>query len=155
MVSYNGAPDMTPTIRRLTSAQRAERRPDLGREQFGLLPGGEVTALVDLVEVIEARVRLLGPGARGPEDLAGERGEADRKLDRRARLSGRMGCGLRVLPVRPGRRGPGAGQPVQRDVVEDVIPGQATGGLLVDKRAGELVVGVGVVVKHPGRQGDR
>jgi hypothetical protein len=34
-------------------AQRPERRPDLGREQLGLFPGGEVAALVGLVEVGE------------------------------------------------------------------------------------------------------
>jgi len=39
--------------------------------------------------------------------------------------------------------------------VEDVVPGQAARRLLVDKGAGDLVVGVGVVVEHPGRQGDR
>src|SRR5205823_12808604 len=49
-----------------SSAQRPERRPDLGREQLGLLPGGEVAALVDLVEVGEVGVDLLGPAARGP-----------------------------------------------------------------------------------------
>src|SRR5207248_6012504 len=47
-------------------AQRPERRPDLGREQLGLLPGGEVAALVDLVEVGEVGVDFLGPAARGP-----------------------------------------------------------------------------------------
>jgi len=61
-------------------AQRRERRPDLGREQFGLFPGGEVAAPGGLVEVDEVGVDLLGPAARGLEDLAGEDGEADREL---------------------------------------------------------------------------
>jgi len=39
-----------------------------------------VTAPVDLVEVGQGGVGLLGPAARGPEDLAGERGEADRDV---------------------------------------------------------------------------
>ena len=51
----------------LSLAQRLERRADLGREQFGLFPRGEVAAPVDLVEVGEgprpwagtARNRLL------------------------------------------------------------------------------------------------
>jgi hypothetical protein len=51
----------------------------------------------------------------------------------------------------PGRRGPGACQPVQRDVVEDVVPGGIARGLFVDKRAGDLVVAVRVVVEQPGR----
>ncbi len=35
----------------LALAQRRERGPDLGREQLGLFPGGEVAAPVGLVEV--------------------------------------------------------------------------------------------------------
>ena len=59
------------------------------REELRLLPGGEVAAPVDLVEVDEVGVGLLDPAARGPEDLAGERGEADRERDRRRSLAGR------------------------------------------------------------------
>src|SRR5215831_3228238 len=56
------------------SAQRPECRPDLCREQLGLFPSGEVAAPADLVVVVEGGVGLLDPAARGPEDLAGERG---------------------------------------------------------------------------------
>src|SRR6201996_2592382 len=135
-------------------AQRPERRPDLGREQLGLLPGGEVAALAGLIEVGEGGVGQLDPAARGPEDLVGERGEADRDRDLRRSLPGRERLGSCALPVRPGRRGPGAGQPVHGDVVEDVVPGEAPGRLPVDEGAGDLVVRVGVVVEHPGRQGE-
>ena len=48
-----------------------------------------MAALVDLVEVGEVGVARLDPAARGPEDLAGERGEADRERDRRRSLAGR------------------------------------------------------------------
>src|SRR5437764_4392385 len=141
MVAANGAKrDMSrnaltatrPAVKRrcgLSSAQWLERRPDLGREQLGLLPGGEVAALAGLVVVGEVWVGLFGPAARGAEDLAGERGEADRELDLRRSLPGRESLGSSALPVRAGGRGPGAGQPVQRDVVEDVVPGEAPGGL--------------------------
>ena len=44
---------------------------DLSREQLGLLPGGEVSALIHLVEVDDIGVRLLDPAARGPPDLSG------------------------------------------------------------------------------------
>src|SRR5208282_6232865 len=71
----------------LRLAQRLERRPDLGREQLGLFPGGEVAAPVDLVEVGDVGVGLLDPAARSLPDLAGERGEADRELDLRTRVS--------------------------------------------------------------------
>src|SRR4051794_7520248 len=115
-----------------------------------------MAALVDLIEVVEAGVRQLDPAARGTPDLAGERGESDRKRDVRGSLAGRVrgSLGLSVLPVRPGGRGPGACQPVQRDVVEDVVAGEVASGLPVDEGAGDLVVAVRVVVQHPGRQGD-
>src|SRR6266487_6490096 len=70
-------------------AQRFECRADFGGEEFGFFPGGEVAALVGLVEVGEGGIGLLDPAARGAEDLAGERGEADRDRDRRRSLVGR------------------------------------------------------------------
>jgi hypothetical protein len=76
-----------------------------------------VAALVNLVEIGQRRVGLLDPTARGPDPLAGELREADWDLDRRRRLAGRASRGLSVLPVPAGRRGAGAGQPVERDVV--------------------------------------
>jgi hypothetical protein len=52
-----------------------------------------MAAPVGLVEVGEGGVGLLGPAARGPEDLAGERGEAGRELDLRPGLPRRQGLG--------------------------------------------------------------
>src|ERR1700722_3578660 len=86
--------------------ERPEGRPDLGREQLGLFPGGEVAALMGLIEGGEAGVGLLDPGARGLEDLAGERGEADRDRDLRRRVAGLASVVSPALPVLPGRRGP-------------------------------------------------
>ena len=113
-----------------------------------------MAAAVDLVEVREAGVGRLGPAARGSPDLAGERREADRHGRRRGGLAGRERAGSPVIPVVPGRRGSGARQPVQRDVVEDVVPGEVASRLAVDEGAGDLVVAVRVVVEQPGRQGD-
>src|SRR6266566_9990564 len=146
----------SPAASRLSLAQRLERSPDLGREHIGLFAGGEVAAPGGLVEIGEGGVGRLDPATRGPEDLARERGEADRELDLRRSLPGRgrESLGSPVLPVRPGCRGPGARQPVNSDVVEDVVPGQTPGRLPVDEGAGDLLVGVGVVVEHPGRQRD-
>src|SRR6516162_2144621 len=56
----------------LRSAQRPERCPDFGREQVRLLPGGEVVALVDLVEVDELGIGLLSPAPRHLVELARE-----------------------------------------------------------------------------------
>src|SRR5215207_4758113 len=113
-----------------------------------------MTALVDLVEVDEVGIRRLDPAARGPEDLAGEGGEADRQRDIRRSLAGRKSLGSSELPVPPGGRGTGARQPIQRDVVDDVVPGEIAHGLAVEKGAGDLVVAVRIVVEHPGRQGE-
>src|SRR6185437_4811798 len=133
-------------------AKRLERRAQFGGEQVWLLPGGEVAAPVSLVEVDEVRIDLLGPAARGPEDLVGERGEGDRERDLRGRLPGRTSLGPSSLPVRTRGRGPSAGQPVQRDVVENVVAGEVARGLAAGKPVGDLVVAVGVVVEHPGRE---
>jgi hypothetical protein len=65
-----------------------------------------VAPAVDLAEVSEAGVDRLNPAARGSEDLAGERREADGNRDRGRSLAGRTGCGLSGLPVPPGGRGP-------------------------------------------------
>ena len=48
-----------------------------------------MAALFYLVEVGEAGVDLLHPGARGGEDLAGKRREADGNRDHRRSLAGR------------------------------------------------------------------
>src|SRR5258708_4065122 len=90
-------------------AQWLEGRAPLLREGLRLLPGGEVTALVHLVEVGDVGVGLLDPATRSPPDLPRERGEADRDRDRRGSLAGRTSLFLSFLPVRAGRRGPGAG----------------------------------------------
>src|SRR3954469_1355135 len=88
------------------SAQRPERGANLLREELRLLPGGEVAAPVHLVEVAEAGIGRLGPTARGPPDLAGERREADRHPRRWKRISARRRRVRPIgLPVRPGRRG--------------------------------------------------
>jgi hypothetical protein len=114
-----------------------------------------VSALVHLVEVAEVGVGVLDPAARGPPDLAGEGGEAHRNRDLRRSLAGGacLSQGFSVLPVRPGRRRPGPRQPVQRDVVEDVLSREIARGLPVEEGARDLVVAVRVVVEHPGRQG--
>ena len=97
-----------------------------------------MAALFDLVEVSDVRVGVLNPAAWSPENLAGERGEADRERHwRRSVARGQSGSSS-AFPVRPGRRGPGARQPVQADVVEDVVPGEVARRLLVEE-GGEIL----------------
>jgi len=59
-------------------AERAEPRAQLGGVEIRLLPGGEVPASVDLVEVHEVGVRLLGPASRSRVDLVREDAHGDR-----------------------------------------------------------------------------
>src|SRR5438093_11901037 len=103
------------------SAERLEGSPHFLAEDFRLLPGGEVSALFDFVEVDDVRVARLDPAAWCPPDLARERREAERDRVGRQELSA-CGWGVRPvsLPVRPGGGRAGAAQPVQRDVVEEV-----------------------------------
>src|SRR5437763_15918771 len=85
------------------SANRTERGAEFLGEELRLLPGGEVPALVDLVEVDDVRIRLLDPAARRPPDLAGERRESDRDPNLRwRRLAGPGGVRSVGLPIRPG-----------------------------------------------------
>src|SRR5262245_3268267 len=87
-------------------SQRLERRAQLRREECRFFPGCEVSAAVDLVEVGETGVDRFGPTAWGGPDLARERGEADRNLDRRRSPTSRTGCGQKLteLPVPAGGR---------------------------------------------------
>ena len=115
-----------------------------------------MAAAADLVEVREGGIDLLDPAPRGFKELATECREGDRERDwRRAWPASRAtGLGPSCFPVPPGGRGATALQPVQRDVVDDVFLGEIAHGLAIDKRAGDLVVAVRVVVEHPGRQPD-
>ena len=60
------------------SPNRTEGRAELFAEELRLLPGGEVAALVDFVEVDEVRIGLLGPAARRLVLLAREHGDGNR-----------------------------------------------------------------------------
>src|SRR5215216_4235686 len=133
----------------MSSPQRAEADAELVREQLRLLPGGEVTAPVDLVEVDEVGVGLLGPASRRLVLLAGE----DRYGNRDLHSLGVEEAAL-VLPVEARSGDPGVRQPVERDVVEDLVTRQlarlALGALQrLGNRHGGLALGV-VVVEQPG-----
>src|SRR5947208_8829791 len=92
-------------------SQRPEGGTNLGGEEFRLLPGREVVALVDCVEVDEVGVGLLGPA---PRRLI--------ELPRKHAHGGRDGDALdveeaeRVLPVETTRGNPCVRHPRERDV---------------------------------------
>src|SRR5215470_965 len=83
-------------------SQRLERRAELGTEELGFLPRGEVAALVDLVEVDQVAVGAPGPGLRGSIDLARKDRDGDRERDLGGLLRRRKRNALSaVLPVQP------------------------------------------------------
>ena len=140
-------------VLRFWLAQCPERRADFFGEELRLFPGGEVAALVDLVVVDEVGVGPFGPAPRRLILLAGE--DADRHRD---------GHALDVeeatpeFPVETGRRDPRVREPVERDVVEDLLARQLAGDAggpvqSSDDRRGRLAAGI-VVVEKPGGQPD-
>ena len=58
----------------------------------------------------------------------------------------------RVLPVQPCGGGPGVGEPVEGDVVEDVVSCEACGATCEDAR--DQLVAARFVIDHPGSQAD-
>src|SRR3954469_10360230 len=116
-----------------SSTQRTEGGSHLLREDLGLLPRGEVTALVDSVVVEEVRIRLLRPALRSGIELVREDGHSGWELDALDVEERQL-----ALPVEACRGDPRPGQPVVGDVVEDVVPreppgiaGEGTGDELV------------------------
>src|SRR5688572_10927208 len=102
----------------------------------------------------ELRVRALGPAPRGLILLAGKDGHRYRNLD----ALGVEKAAL-VFPIEAGRGDYGVRQPVERDVVEDLVPGQLARGAGGSGESGKdrrrrLAVGV-IVVQQPGGEPDR
>src|SRR5262249_19784660 len=95
---------LTENVRLGVLTQRLERGWHLLCEELGLFPGRKVPAAIDLVEVDEVGIHLLGPPARRLVDLTGE----DRERNRQLELRGLLPRGNRgrdrasVLPVGPG-----------------------------------------------------
>src|SRR5215510_7865650 len=122
-------------------AQRPEARANLFREDLGLLPGSEVTALVNLVVVDELGESLLRPAARSRIELVREDGHGNGDLDALGVEEPEL-----VFPIQTARRNARVGQPGQRDVVEEVIACDAA--RLSGKRTCDQLVAACVVVQQ-------
>ena len=101
----------------------------------------------------ELGIRSLGPAPRSLILLAGEDGH-------RYRNGHALGVekATLVFPIETRRRNPGVRQPVERDVVEDLVTRQLARGARCpvqsrDDRRGRLAVGI-VVVEKPSGQAD-
>src|SRR6185369_3995065 len=100
-------------------AEWSEARPNFFCEQLRLLPGGEVTAFGDGVEMDEIVVGALGPTPRSLVDLFREDAYGSRNGDVVVVEEGAL-----VFRVEPGAGHARVRQPGKRDVVEDVVPGE-------------------------------
>src|ERR687898_420695 len=135
------------------STQRPERGADLLTEELRLLPGGEVAALVDLVVIDEVGIRLLRPTPWRLILLAGKDAHGHRDGDALGIEEASF-----VLPIETRGRDPGVRQPIERDVVEDLVTRQfarSARGPVQSRhdRRGRLAVSI-VVVEKPGGQAD-
>src|SRR4051812_21867065 len=103
-------------------AEGSESGPNFLREELRLFPRGKMTALVELVVVNELGIGALGPASRRLIELIGKGADGDRNRNV-------LGCKERKLafPIQARRRYRRVRQPIQRRVVEDVIPRQALG----------------------------
>ena len=137
----------------MRSAQRPEARSDLFAEELRLLPRGEVAALVNFVEVDEVGVGALRPASRSLVLLAWE--DADSHWNGDA-LDVEEAALVLLVQTRGGN--PRVGQPVERDVVEELVTGQLSSVArgAVDARhetGGRLAVTIPMVEK-PGGEAD-
>src|SRR5262245_15111150 len=130
------------------AAQRLEARTQLFREELRLLPAGEVPALGQLVVVDQLWIGLLGPTPRRRVEFVREHAHGSRDgdaLDVEIPLAP-------VLPVETGAGNPGGRQPGERDVVEDVVAGEAL--VLSVEDPSDQLQAARVVIEEVRRQAD-
>src|SRR5215218_9635033 len=102
--------------------QRLECGAHLGAKRRRLLPGGEVTALVEPVVVNELGIGLFRPAARCLIQLVRIGANGDRKGDALRGEKGEL-----ALPIETSRGDGGVRQPIECDVVDDVLARKAFG----------------------------
>ena len=100
--------------------QRLECGAQLGAEQFRLFPSRKVSTFIDLIVVDELGICPLSPIPRRLVEFVREDAHGSRNGDALGTEEGEL-----ILPVKPCRRDPGVGQPVKRDVVEDIVARKA------------------------------
>ena len=111
------------------SSQRSEGSSDLLTKKFRLFPGREVTALRESVVVDQFGIGFLCPGLRSCIDLIGKNAHGSRDRDTFRSEQAKL-----AFPIETSRRDRRIRQPIERDIVEDVVSRQAF-GLTVETRA--------------------
>src|SRR5262249_3688284 len=143
-------PQWPPTRPRpdLASTPRTETCTKVVHNRLGLLPRGKVSAFRMPLIVDQLGVGLFGPTPRGRTYFirkhTHDRGDGDAFRCKEGEL---------VLPIETRRGNTRVRQPVERDVVENIVPREAL-GLTVEDACDQLVA-PDVVVDDPGREGDR
>src|ERR1700722_693087 len=105
------------------------------------------------VVVDEPGIRLLGPTLRGLVDLVGESAHRDRDLDASHVEETARWQIMRRVPVETRRRDRGICQPIERDVVKNVVAAQPF--RLAVESAGDHLVAANVVIEYPARKTNR
>jgi hypothetical protein len=113
-----------------------------------LLPGREVPAFREPVVMDELGVGSFRPTPRGRIDLVRKGAHGDGDGDPFRGEKGQL-----AFLIETSRRNRRVRQPVERDVVEDVVSRKALG--LTGKDACDERVTARVVVEHPGGEADR
>ena len=93
-------------------------------------------------------IGFLRPAARRRVQLVGEDADANREGDALGGEEGQL-----AFPVETRRGDPRVRQPLERNVVEDIVSGEALGLAVKDTRHERLTRRV--VIEHPGGQADR
>src|SRR5271163_2260109 len=127
--------------------QRPERSSQLRAEKHRLFPGREVAAPVELVVIDEFWIRPFRPAPRGRVDLVRKDAHGNGNGDVFDVEEGQL-----VFPIQTRRRDRCVRQPIERDVVEDVVSREAAGLRLSFEDACDELVTTDIVVKYPRRQ---
>src|ERR1700730_15654491 len=129
----DGLPDLTSNVSEggfrkthlrsvADSSQRSEGSSDLLTKKFRFFPGREVTALWESVVVDQFGIGFLCPGLRGCIDLIGKNAHGSRDRDTFRSEQAKL-----AFPIETSRRDRRIRQPIERDIVEDVVSRQALG----------------------------
>src|SRR3954465_15835946 len=120
----------------------SERRAEFVRKKRRLFPRREGPAFVEPVVVDELGIRLLRPAPWRLIELLWKC--TDRSRDRNAFRGKKRQL---AFPIQPGRGDRRVGEPIERDVVEDVVSRQSLGPSLEDARDERQTLRV--VIEHP------
>src|SRR5918993_4211824 len=128
--------------------QRLETCAKIFHDRLRLLPRGKVRTFRMALIVGQLGISLFGPLPRNRGDLLRKGAYHDWDL-----YALRSEEGVLVFPIELGRRHPGFRQPVEGDVVENIVSRQALSGAV--KHPSDLPVGPDIMIDDPRGQADR